>query len=337
MIPYSTISSHYVSVILKNLGKQSAVNAALLNCQIPLEIQKNKQIRISLDKFIKLVKHVQEITNDEGLGYYLKPQKIGTLDVLMPYLATANTLESALNNLKMFYKILDLGIHLDSEKNSQFYKLRLNVDPRITRLEKNWVYEEVFTKTHRILSWLTNERGIVHQVNMPYAMPNHIEEYALLFGSPVKFDAINAEMLFANEQLSLPICRSKKDIDKNLGKFRYILLKMSIDPKSYTEKVRTAIKNNLPEHCTYEDVAKQLAIHQQTLRRRLHDEGTNFKKIKNEIIRDLAFDYLSSNELSIKQVSFLLNFSAPSSFNRAFKQWSGISPAAYQKAMNNES
>lgn len=328
---HQTISSHYVNVLCKKLDLAKPEKSQLLSrCGIPIAVLSTPQSRVSIDSFSLLLKRAQNHMQDEGIGYYLNPQKMGTTDVLIGCMSTADTVGEALNNAALFYDILDLGIKLTVHTEGDQCKLRMISDRKI---HNHWVYEEVLTKIHRIVRWLSNEYIKLLNVSMPFEPVDHSNEYRLLFGSQFEFNAPYAELTFSQEQVDIPLRRKKNEIKTLSGEFRYKILSMTVDPKSYTERVRVAIKDTLPESFSYESIADQLSIHSQTLRRRLHDEGTEFTVIKNDIIRDLAIQYISSQELSIKQIAFLLNFSAPSSFNRAFKKWTGMSPAAFQKSI----
>lgn len=327
----TTIPSYYANVLLEKIKSRSINrNELLIKSGIPLNINTNHLTRISSEQFSKLLKNVQSIMQDEGMGYYLQPQKIGTTNILISHMSTASNVKAAFECAVQFYDILNLGISLSLIDGDDYISLKVDIDKRI---QCEWVYEEVMTKIHRIVRWLANERISLHKVKMPFAKVGHIKEYHLLFGCPVEFDAPNAEIIFLKSCASILLHRSHDDVRQHFKDFRYHILSLTVDPKSYVEKVRIAIKDNLPEDCSYEKISKQLSMHPQTLRRRLHDEGTEFSAIKNNVIRDLAIQYISQKELSIKQIAFLLNFSAPSSFNRAFKQWTGLSPAAFQKSL----
>lgn len=348
----STISSHYVQVLLANIKSHKVnVNQLLVMSGIPIAILSNPQIRIGSNNFAALLKNVQDLMKDEGLGYYQRPQKIGTTNILVSHMSTAVDVEEALHFAADFYSILNLGVSLSvhygdshkkvmlgdlkkkrrNNKDDDEVILRLNVNKSINR---HWVYEEVLMKIHRIIRWLANERITISKVRMPFAKVDHASEYHLIFGAPIEFDSMYSELVFTKKQVSTLLHRPHEDVKRFFHDFRYHILELTVDPKSYTEKVRITIKDNLPDDCSYETISKQLSMHPQTLRRRLHAEGTEFTSIKNDIIRDLAIDYIGRKDLSIKQIAFLLNFSAPSSFNRAFKQWTGMSPVAFQKTLD---
>lgn len=80
-----------------------------------------------------------------------------------------------------------------------------------------------------------------------------------------------------------------------------------------------------------EDIAAELAMSPQTLRRRLRDEGnTSPREIREQILRDAAISSLVRGEETVTALSRRLGFSEPSAFSRAFRRWTGSPPGSYQ-------
>ena len=67
-----------------------------------------------------------------------------------------------------------------------------------------------------------------------------------------------------------------------------------------------------------------------SLQRQLREEGTSYKGILDEVRQELAQQYMQDPKMPIKEVTFMLGFSEVSNFTRAFKRWTGQTPAAYQ-------
>ena len=67
-----------------------------------------------------------------------------------------------------------------------------------------------------------------------------------------------------------------------------------------------------------------------TLQRKLKEEGVSFSHILQESRIQLAKSYLRQPNRSVIEVCYLLGFSEPSAFSRAFKRWTGDSPASYR-------
>jgi len=77
-------------------------------------------------------------------------------------------------------------------------------------------------------------------------------------------------------------------------------------------------------------LSEALFMTKRTLQRRLKIEGTTVKTIQTEIRTEMAKKYVQDSSISLIEVSFLLGFIEFSSFSRAFKRWTGITPSEYK-------
>lgn len=80
-----------------------------------------------------------------------------------------------------------------------------------------------------------------------------------------------------------------------------------------------------------EDVAKQMNMSERSLRRQLEEEGLSFSQIKNQYHLQQSLYLLRDRELGIDKIAELIGYSEACTFIRAFKKWTGLSPANYRK------
>lgn len=103
------------------------------------------------------------------------------------------------------------------------------------------------------------------------------------------------------------------------------------DRERITMQVRTRIIEQLPDGTpNQESIAKSLHVSLRSLQRRLKDEDTNYKTLLETTRHELAVHYIQYSERTIGEITYLLGFSEPSNFTRAFKRWTGKSPADYR-------
>ena len=96
--------------------------------------------------------------------------------------------------------------------------------------------------------------------------------------------------------------------------------------------VRRRLRQTPPSNWTsFEAMAAQMRMSASTLRHRLQAEGQNYAGIKDDIRRDLAIDRLMNTAGSISEIAADLGFSEPSAFYRAFRKWTGKSPAEFRR------
>jgi AraC-like DNA-binding protein len=81
-----------------------------------------------------------------------------------------------------------------------------------------------------------------------------------------------------------------------------------------------------------EGVAARLAVSERTLQRRLREEGVSFAGLEDAVRQRRAFELVGDGKQALFEIAFLLGFSDPSAFTRAFRRWSGMAPVAWQRA-----
>jgi AraC-like DNA-binding protein len=75
-----------------------------------------------------------------------------------------------------------------------------------------------------------------------------------------------------------------------------------------------------------ETIAAKLGVSRQTLYRNLKAEGVTFEQVLDELRHRMALDYLRARKVSVNETAYLVGFSDPAAFSRAFKRWTGRSP-----------
>jgi AraC-like DNA-binding protein len=80
-----------------------------------------------------------------------------------------------------------------------------------------------------------------------------------------------------------------------------------------------------------ETVARALGVSARSLRRRLAEEGTSFREVVDAALGALAKRLVSDQDGPIEAAAYAMGFSHPSAFHRAFKRWTGATPAATRR------
>ena len=73
-------------------------------------------------------------------------------------------------------------------------------------------------------------------------------------------------------------------------------------------------------------ISGRLGLSRQTLFRKLKAEGVTFEQVLDQLRHKLALQYLSGKKVSVNETAYLVGFSDPAAFSRAFKRWTGSSP-----------
>ncbi|MBV9931225.1 MAG: helix-turn-helix transcriptional regulator [Alphaproteobacteria bacterium] len=101
---------------------------------------------------------------------------------------------------------------------------------------------------------------------------------------------------------------------------------------AFRRSVEAQIEALLPGGARMVAVARALGCSRQTLYRRLREEGEGFERLVERVRRRLALRLLGDPAISVKEAAYRLGFAEPAAFSRAFKRWTGRSPAAWRSA-----
>ena len=106
---------------------------------------------------------------------------------------------------------------------------------------------------------------------------------------------------------------------------------MPLRPRRPPREVVSKIVERLPDGPpSQQQIAEALHVSNRTLQRKLKDEGTSFMDLLQDTRMQLARRYLRQPSRSVVETAYLLGFSEPSTFSRAFKRWTGVAPAEYR-------
>ena len=325
------VSLYHVKAILKNaITEGKDYNKALQNSGLSPSILENDDALISAEQCSRLLAHTVVLMKDEMLGYTTKPLLPGSWEMLCHACITSATLSEVIERCCKFLNVLDFGFEPRMVRIDDVIEIHAGTPAGVQY--DTFPYEVCLVNMHRFCSWMLKLHLPILSVDLPYGEPAHSDEYKRFFlGAPINWNQETCCFKLNQKTLSLPVRQDLVSLSTLLKRPSFDLMTLHYDDQSWTEKIRLLLRDNVSEIPDFIEVADQLGIHQQTLRRRLHDEGTSYRDIKNDLRRDIAIHYLAQPEISIEDVSFKSGFSESSSFSRAFKSWTGITPQAYRE------
>jgi len=163
--------------------------------------------------------------------------------------------------------------------------------------------------------------------------PDHAARYAL-FDCPVAFDRPSSAIAFDDADLAAPLVSADADLAAMFGDLADRQRRDAEDRRETAGRVRaalrTAMRGALP---TLTEIAGKLGTSERQLQRRLRDDGRSFRQLLDDVRSELARDHLRNAELDTAEISFLLGFSHPNSFFRAFKRWTRSTPESYRSRL----
>jgi len=162
--------------------------------------------------------------------------------------------------------------------------------------------------------------------------PARPDIYEAFFGCPVVFNAPCVRVSFPTEYLDIPLPTANPALRQLLDRQAAALSSALPGDNPFAVQVQQVMLRLLPEaRVSLSEVASAMAMSVRTLQRRLTATGQSFQTLLDRTREELAQSYLRDASLSMIEITLLLGFSEQSAFNRAFKQWVGISPGRWRQ------
>lgn len=328
----STVSVFYVNSMLKSLARRGHSSSELLTkIGINADILSNEKARVRTEQFVALSENIIELLKDENTGYLESPTRPGTFAMMCYASIHRPTLGLFLQRGIDFYHTISDSYQLELIADGDYvnYVLTTKSD---TYDPDNILPLTLLSVIHRLSCWIIGQSLSLKSVNFNHPRPPNAKDYNLLFKAPIAFDQPHNSLRFSITQLELPNRQSEQNLEDFLTLPSLALMSLPDYENSLVDKIRMMIQQNVADHFPeFDTIAESLQLTSATLRRRLRTEGTSYQNIKDDIRRDTAIYLLSSGTKSIEQVAEDVGFTEPTSFYRAFKRWTGVTPRDYIK------
>jgi AraC-like DNA-binding protein len=287
--------------------------------------------RMSFAKLVTLYQKAAELTGDDNFGLHIgESVDLSAFDVVGYCALNSSTLGAAFARVARYHSIWTDGalFTLESENETSaivYSYVETSIPERRQDTEMT-----LATVTTLCRNLATPDFGPT-VVEFQHAAPADISEHLRLFDCPVKFNAPANRLSFPSTFLSLPIARADASLCALLDRHAEELLVKYPPRDSLIDQVRNVIAEEFRGgEASLEHVADRLGLTPRTLQRKLQELGTSYNDVLDQLRRQLAMRYLREPRMAICEVAYLLGFSESSSFHRAFKRWTGLTPKDFR-------
>lgn len=178
---------------------------------------------------------------------------------------------------------------------------------------------------------VTSKPELVCDVHFSFEQPKYLENYQRIFGGKLYFNAPVTKLVVHRSTLALPITLCNPATNNLLMTQVEKTLQSHTQP-DFSQQIRQYLISNLASNkLSVADAAKAMNISVRTLQYQLEDCGLGYRNLLEQIRQEQAAHYLSTTDLSLYEITFLLGYSEQSSFQNAFRRWMGESPGSFRK------
>lgn len=294
-------------------------------------LSREGRFRVSPEQVSLLLTTLVRDTHDELLGLGVGPVPVGTLRMLGYAILGATDLRQALARFQQCrYAVAGIPpVHVSTDGPTT----TLSIDLCAVAHPIDVLVDIALAATHRIMAWAIDSQIRLQRVEIPHPHQPDVDDYDVIFDSPISFSADRAALVFPTAALASPIMRNEKDWDDFLRHAPAAILLRRDYAVSLTDRARRILELGLTDAQSMAagEIAERLQISPQTLRRKLREEDTSLRQIRERMLRDAAIASLTTGAETVAALSQRLGFSEPSAFIRAFRRWTGTSPGTYRR------
>ncbi|ANM30932.1 AraC family transcriptional regulator [Acidobacteria bacterium Mor1] len=263
------------------------------------------------------------------VGPLMRPDDYGALGLAWK---SAPTIRQSLERVERFCRLWtdNMTYELRDDEEGALFVLHRAGERRLGLRLSN---ECTAASAVSLIRQTSTERFRPRRVLFKHRAPEITTAHQRYFGCPVEFGAALDAVSISDEALD----RANHLGDDAISRFLMPHLEAEVEAIAQEDPlellVQRAVSRALSEGVPkMAEIARRMGTSERTLQRRLADEGLSFKNLVDETRRRLAESLMQQPRYSLSEVGFLTGFSEQSAFSRAFKRWTGRSPAAYREA-----
>ncbi|OGB25721.1 MAG: hypothetical protein A3I66_04890 [Burkholderiales bacterium RIFCSPLOWO2_02_FULL_57_36] len=331
-----TLSSGFVNAFLDAAEVAPEKRDPLLSqAGVPSSLLQDDAARVTEDQFATLYRLLTVKLDDELPNLLSHPLRSGAMKLAGLSVIDAPTIEVVLNRFSRFQRLIIHDFEMHFVRGAELSVLAIK-EPESGRRCKTMGIVMILKVVHGLTSWLVGREVPLVRLDFAFARPAYADEFQNLFPGPVFFDQPCSRLVLESRQMNLRVQRNAGDLRQFMSRLPRDWMFVRMKERLASHQIREHLLRHGMEKAHVEQVAKALNVSVRTLSRRLEDENTVFQTVKDEVRRDIAIDRLTNSAAPISTIAAELGFGDASSFHRAFRTWTGMTPSAYRQAADEQ-
>lgn len=290
--------------------------------------------KLPLEDYYAIMDAAIDITDDPFFGLHMgESADIGDLSVVGYIMASCRNVGEAFEKAGKYFgiigSVLNLYWKVEGDSAKFIYDMRAHFPNKCIK----HCVDTGLSNFYNMIKSIARDPVEIKEVWVKAERPEDTSEYQRIFNCPILFKKDIAALVFPPNVPNIPLRHPNPALLGLLEHHANSFLSKIDEDDHYSRKIGLflfgQIQGNNP---TIEDVAKDLGMSVRVLQKKLKEEGVTFSEIATNVRQELAKSYLAEKRYSIDDITYLLGFSEPSVFRRAFKTWTGLTPGQYRSS-----
>jgi len=330
------ISKTYVNILLEHMRNKAMADtdSFLKQLQIEKDTLVDDEGLMPMSQFVMIIEEAAKYIDDVNLGlHYYQNIDFRRLGIFGYVLLNSTTIGEAFSFSSRYYCLFQQGMEykllIEGNTASLTYNITTKNFPK-SRQDAEMTLMGAVTLV-RVLYNVTWQPTAVH---FSHQAPDDISEHIKLLGSNIHFNKPVNRLFFEKKLLDVSVHDVDLQLKKSLSTTMEQLLSVSQQQleqdwlHTFQEKIIESLGGGVPK---INDIADQMFMSKRTLQRKLTNDGLSFLGVIESIRYKLASNYLSASEMLLQDIAIVLGYSDVSSFSRAFKRWTNMTPLEFRK------
>ena len=288
-------------------------------------------LRLPLDTVNAIYASALRLTEEPGLPFYMGMQmKLSSHGFIGFAAMTADTVAQALELAERFISLRLMGFSLRLVREDDTAHLYLHCDIPQQPLRDGAV-ATLMVGLGQMAQVITGQT-LFGVADIDLDENPRFEDFRYILPAQIRFQQPHNRISFSADYLNLPLVMADAASSQlAVEQCERELVAIGLTNR-FVRQVRELIHDEAEGFRSVEAVAALLFMSERTLKRQLAQEGTTFSDILEDIRRQKAVLLLEADALNIERIAEQLGYSDVANFNRAFKRWTGTTPAQYRKS-----
>jgi AraC-like DNA-binding protein len=326
------VLTSWTATLLRALDEHGVDVEALLD-EVGLDagVRADPERRIPLSASTRLWDGAVEAIGDDAFGIEVSRHvRIGTFHGLGHAFMTSPTLAAALERAARYSRVTaDMALSWTTVEADDFVYVNSWREGAVRPAHA--AVDAAMAAIVRAARVMLGRKLTPTRLELVRPVPRNLERFEAFFRCSMRFGHAENVLAFARADAERPV-PGGHDRLASVGDRTVSDYLDTLEPATISGQVRELLVDALEAgEPDVDAVADELAMSGRTLQRRLQDEGTSFREVLARTRRDLAEALLATGAGSVTEIGHRLGFSETAAFSRAFRRWTGLSPAAWRR------
>lgn len=329
----ANIPSNYARMIGRELALSIRELPQLLQfTQLSIERFMQDETLLSAKQLVQILQNSIAITEHSDFGLRLGKRLIPTTHGAMGLLVNSSpNLMIALNAFQEFIPTRISFARLNLECTNQRVNVSLHFDLQLPEDVLRLLSETCAVILYECAEFIVGHSIADTEIFFSHKEPHYSEKYAQYLWGRYHFSAPEIKVSFPLSECEIANASANHDsYVLAMRQCESMLQQLKPAQHSYIYLIQKLMLSSSLNELHEEQIAATLFMSKRTLARKLANDGTSFREIRDSILSKQASIYLLESDLSVEAIASLLNYHDSSNFRRAFKRWFGITPSEYR-------